>query len=311
MAEGESDVPFLLVIAVGLFVGALIGAMANVTPFQIVVFCAMLVDVAVWRQTHFSLFPFFILFGLFIGGIFGVLSNSIPWGVPIFFGIQMGAMVWRGSGTLGSSGGISLVTIPLYTILSIGLFYNNTYADFCILNGADVCNEPANWVKGFPTIWAGCVSTCSLTPFSILGSSIFSSFINSAATGDYVGLITGFFTGTQSIFGGGFFQLISTILVLAAGIVLVMIGLGIGFSAQLLASGFGITINEAGTRFAQSFGIGLIIWSVVFGAFGGWFSVFGSGLTWGGVFSTTMVILFATASFYGFYIQGKQTTGGT
>jgi hypothetical protein len=285
--------------------------MANVTPFQIVLVCAMMVDVAVWRQTHFSLFPFFILFGLFLGGIFGTMSNSIPWGVPLFFAIQMGVMLWRSNGSFGSSGGLSLITIPLYIILSIGLFYNNAYADFCLnsSNGLDVCNEPANWVKGFPTIWAGCVSSCQLTSFSIFGSSVFSTFINSAAKGDYVGLITSFFAGAQSGFGGNFFQVVSTLVTLTAGIVLVLLGLGIGINASVLASGLGITINEAGTRFAQSMGIGLIMWSIVFGAFGGWFSAFGSGLTWGGVFSTSMTILFATAVFYGLYVQGKEITG--
>lgn len=292
-----------------MFEGSVIGAMANTVPFQVVLACAMVVSLMVWRSQKSSFFIFTILFSGMIGGGFGALAKIIPWGFTIFFGIQLVVYFWRtGSGT-GNGGSLpALIAIPFYIFISVGLFYNNSYADFCLLNGIDVCSNPANWVNGFPTIWAGCINTCAITPLSFLGSSVFSSFVLAATNADYVGLITSFFTGVQSSIGS-ILQFIITIVSLTVGVILLMIGLGIGFSASVLASGFGITVNEAGTRFAQSFGTGLIMWSIVYGVFGGWLTAFGGGLSWGGVFSASLVVFFATMVFYGLYVQGK-TVGG-
>ena len=310
MSEEADSSPLILAVTVGMFEGSLIGAMANTVPMQVVIVMAMMVSLVIWRAQRVSFFVFTVLLSGVVGGAFGSLGQIIPWGFTEFMMIQLVVYFWR-SGSFGLPGGgglVSMIAIPFYIMISVGIFYNGAYPDFCFqqVTGGhiDVCANPGQWVNGFPTIWAGCVSTCSITSFSIFGSSIFSNFISSAAQGDYVGMITGLFTGSQTGLGGilGF---ISTILTFTIGLVLVLLGLGIGFNASALASGFGIQINEAGTRFAQSFGVGLIMWSLVFGGFQGWFSAFGTGFTWGSVFGTSLIIFFATMVFYGYYIQGK------
>lgn len=298
----DNSPTFVLLIALGLWEGAIIGAMANVTPFQVVLACSMLLSVAVWRQIRVSFFALFVLLGTLGGAAFGSLSNIMPWGVTLFVAIQLVVYLWKmggGASGIGSVG--SLVTVPLYVIISVGLFYNNSYPDFCLNNTIDVCANVGSWVNGFPTIWQGCISTCSPTAFTFFGSSIFSTFIQAAMNGDYIGMIIGLFTGPQTVITG---------LSLVFGTILLLIGLGIGFTANVLATGIGIQVNEAGTRAAQSFGVVLIMWGIVYGAFGGWFGGFGSGLSWGGVFSTSLIILFATMVFYGGYIQGKNIGGG-
>jgi hypothetical protein len=310
------DEPLILVLTLGIFCGAFVGAMANVTPFPLVMASAMLLSVVVWQQRRPALFPLMLMMGLFFGGLFGLWGGLIPYGFALFMGIQIAMTFWKMGGRSSSGSAPSMLAIPLYVIFSVGIFYNNTYQDFCqVFNASgasliDVCNEPANWVKGFPTVYAGCVNDCTISAFSLLGSSVFSIFINSAAKGDYIGLLSALFTGSQSSIGN-IFQILTTILTLTVGVILLLVGLGIGFSASILASGLGVTVNEAGTRFAQSFGITLIIWSVVFGAFGGLFSAFGdaASLTWGGVFATSMIVLFATMVFYGGYQQGKTGVG--
>ena len=187
----DNSEAFILVASIGLFEGSLIGAMANVMPFQVVLACAAFMSLTVWRQSKVSFFPLMILVGGLAASGLGSMSNIIPWGMALFFAVQIPVYAWKsGSGASGLSNIPSLITVPFYIIISVGLFYGSSYSDFCIVNGNDVCSDPANWVRGFPTIWAGCVNTCVITPFTLLKASVFSSFINSAATGDYVGFVT-------------------------------------------------------------------------------------------------------------------------
>lgn len=64
-----------------------------------------------------------------------------------------------------------------------------------------------------------------------------------------------------------------------AGLLLLIIGLGLGFSGGALTFNFSVTPNSQGTRFAQIAGISLLIWIPLFSEFGGW--ILGSGLLWG------------------------------
>ena len=304
-ALGDSE-EFILMVAIGAFEGSFIGAMANVMPFQVVMGLAMMVSLLVWRSQKSSFYIAVIMAAAVTGGGFGAIGGIIPWGFSIFFAIQLVVYLWRTGSSAGAGSLPSLIAVPFYIFISVALFYNNAYADFCFIYpgvGAhvDVCQNTSAWVNGFPTIWAGCVNTCNITPLSFLGSSVFSNFIQAATTGDYIGLISGLFAPSA--------QTVITGLTLIFGTLLLLVGLGIGFSANVLASGLGITVNEAGTRAAQSFGITLIMWSIFFGGFGGWFTAFGTGLNWGGVLSTSLIVFLATMVFYGAYVQGRTISG--
>lgn len=175
-----------------------------------------------------------------------------------------------------------LIYVPLLLLITMGLFYNFTYADMCQVSGKDVCANPVAWVNGNPTSYNGCVVDCAVTPINFLTSSPFS-FL---ATGDIIGFVTAFFSSPQSVI---------SVLSLFAGVVLLLMGLGIGFSAQALASGASIQFNEQGTRLAQSFGIGLILWGAISTAFGGWFNAFGFGL---GLILNVLLLMLYTVGLY-------------
>ncbi len=294
----DNSPTFILITSIGLFLGSIIGAMANVMPFQVVLACAIFVDVIMWRQQHVSFFVFFLLAGITTAGVVGVTANAIPWGIPLFFAIQLVVYAWKTGGSVGGTL-ISTIAVPVYIIISVGLFYNNTYNDFCMANSVDVCANVGSWQFGFPTVWAGCVTTCQFSVLSVFGSSIFSTFIQASLNGDFVGMI-------QALFIPSFQSTISFISLLI-GLAMLAIGLGVGMTAVT----FGFTINDEGTRLSQSMGITLIMWSLSYGAFGKWFFAFGTGATWGGVFSVSLTVFFAVMIFWGGYIQGKNVIGTT
>src|SRR5947209_2461150 len=186
---------------------------------------------------------------------------------------------------------LDLVVIPLLIISIVGIFYLGTYPDFCIVNGNDVCANPANWTNGVPTQWQGCQTTCSLVSNSFFQGTIFGFLV----TGDFVGFVKAFFNPSA--------QTAISVLSLVAGLVLLVIGLGIGFGAQALASGATFQVNDQGTKLAQSFGINLVIWGVIFGLFGGWIGTLGFG------FSLLVSVLFTTTFVYGAWQQARSQWG--
>ena len=193
--------------------------------------------------------------------------------------------------TFSRDSALDLVVIPLLVISVVGVFYLGTYPDFCIVSGNDVCANPANWTNGVPTQWQGCQTTCSFSPISFFKGTIFG-FL---ATGDFIGFVQSFFAPSA--------QTAISVLSLVAGVVLLIIGLGIGFSAQALATGASFQVNEQGTKLAQAFGINLILWGVIFGLFGGWIGTLGFG------FSLLVSVLFTTIIVYGTWQQARSQWG--
>lgn len=298
----------MTVIFLGLFVGSIIAGMADVMPYQFILFAVIGLVITAWVEHDSSLATLAIEAGLLVGGIGGAMSATLSFGVALVVAIVLVITVIKSTGTLGNRTATigNLVILPLLAIFAAGMFYNFSYVDFCtggVMGGADVCANPATWLNGYPTNWTGCISTCGISAFSIFGSSIFSNFIASgaASNGDYVGLMLSLFNiAIQSPL-----PTIATVLSIAIGTVLVLLSLGIGVSGNVLATGLGITINEAGTRLAQSYGIGLIIWGLIFAGFGFWTTAVFQG-TFGLALGATLLIGFATAYFYGLYLQGKE-----
>lgn len=305
MARDSSDFFFLAIL--GLWIGAMSGAMADVLPYQIWLMLTILLAIAAWRIQGDLVFHHIVMVFLIIGSFLGSIGNIIPYGVFIFLSIIEAILAWRdGSGTMQRSSLNSMIGIPFLLIISVGMFVNFTYADFCgvVSPGVsgDVCADPGNWVHGFPTIWSGCFQDCGLSPANFFANSIISVFITAAETGNhnYLGLIQAFFnSASQSS------SVILTIITITIGAMLLLLGLGVGFTGQLLASGFGITVDDAGTRQAQSMGIGLILFGALFGNFGVW--MLGSfGGKFGITFGISFLVFMFTMVFYGLYIQGKE-----
>ena len=172
------------------------------------------------------------------------MSGQIPWGVPLLSVVCVGIMLFRGRGSSTPGQTVnSLIILPIMIIALGGIFYNFTYPDFCIVNMTDVCSNPAAWVNGFPTAYTGCVSDCVITLFSLLGSTPFSAFLLAGANGDYLGLFASMFLSNA--------QTPVSIIAFIAGSIFIFLGSGIGVN---ILAGSGFTINEAGTRFFQSFG---------------------------------------------------------
>ena len=191
-----------------------------------------------------------------------------------------------------------MILVPLLLIAVGGLFYNFTYPDFCLVGTHDVCANVANWVNGQPTIWAGCVTTCGFSVFNVFGSSILSNFVLAAGTGDYLALLGAFLTTVTSLPG------LLGMVALAMSAVFIVLGSGLSFSGEVVATGFSVGANEAGTRFYQSIGITLLVFSIVYFAFGGWMlNMFGTGF--GLVGGLGLFTLLVTMVFYGAYHQGK------
>ncbi len=91
------------------------------------------------------------------------------------------------------------------------------------------------------------------------------------------------------------------------GIILFLLAMGIGFNAQALATGLGITVDSQGTRLAQILAIGLISFSFLFSEFGSWIITSGFNL---GIDIMIPVIL-AGSFFFGIYDMVGTTSGTT
>lgn len=90
---------------------------------------------------------------------------------------------------------------------------------------------------------------------------------------------------------------IGTFFGFVSGIILFVMSFGIGFAAGAFSNSFQFSSNEAGTRLAQTLGLGLLIWSPMFSEFGTWFNVFTLGL------STIVSLLITIVFFFGIYWQ--------
>jgi hypothetical protein len=164
------------------------------------------------------------------------------------------------------------IFFPLALNVMVGLFFNLTAGDI----------NPLGTFLGQGG-WQGCVDTCNITTFNIFSGSIFEALF----TGDYTGFISNLFTSSQSAV---------SFLSITAGLVLVLIGLGIGGAFSFLGSGFSFNVNEAGTRLAQTVGVGLLLWGSVTALFGGWQDVLGFGV--GLTLNITLITMFVLGLFF-------------
>ena len=82
---------------------------------------------------------------------------------------------------------------------------------------------------------------------------------------------------------------------IAGALILLVLSLGIGFSATFLASGTSATPNPQGTKLAQVIGFALLIWLPFYSEFGTWFGSLG---TFGTVLGTVFTTIFCVAIYW-------------
>ena len=294
----DRELMFLAV--VGLWVGSVVGAMAQIVPYSMVLLLGMGMALLAWRQEG-SADSLMVMVGLLIGSLFGNMGSIMPYGVTIFLAVVTAAMVWRSQGGSLSSSPTTTVALILFLIVAVGFLWSGTYLDFCnpqLVLAYNACLNPG--ASGYITAWAGCVNDCAITPFTFLGTSPLA-FL---ASGNLIGFIQSFFQiGSQSpvSFVAGF-------ITIAAALVFLLLGTGLGINLQvLIGTGGGVQPNMQGTRLFQALGTGLLIWSAVttfiFG-FGAIFSYIGFGLG-GGVGGGAIYIMFVTLYTYELYEQGR------
>ena len=75
------------------------------------------------------------------------------------------------------------------------------------------------------------------------------------------------------------------------GALLLFLGIGLAITSAVI----GFSINAQGTKLAQVFGFGLIVWSFIYGEFGSWLSVFTLGI------GTIVFVMFTASFFLGLY----------
>lgn len=288
---------FIYVGLLGLWVGAIVGSMAQVIPYQVDILLTMALAVVIWIPAQATFNEYLLTAGVGAAGVLGALTSYIPWGVGFCSFILFAILLWRSFGIgYGRIRSVSqLILIPLFVLLFTAVFYNLSYVDFCqagVIGGSNYCTNIAGWSSGYATNYAGCISTCTFTTFSLFGSSAFANFF---ATGNFVSLFTAFLTAPTGIVSILSFILGAVLLLLATGI-------GVSFGGSILATGGsgGIQENPQGTKMAQSLGVGLIVYGAISAAFGFWFSIFGA-------LSIFFSVLFPVAVFYGYYQQGNQT----
>jgi hypothetical protein len=312
-----ADREYIFVVVLGLWIGALIGAMAQIVPYGLFLLSAIVVSVLAFRQDGSSSL-IVILVGLLAGSAFGSMSSVVPFGVTIFLALTLAVMLWKTQGGgMSIAGPTSAIALVLYIIVSVGFLFNGTNLDFCnptLTVGFNACLNPSS--SGYITAYQGCINNCAITAFTFLGNSPLAFLL----TGDFVGFITSLFTGAQSAFNGGnagnfFWSIIAGIVTAVTGAILVFLGSGIGIQASVVASGGSLTPNEAGTRTAQSFGIGLLLWSALttlifgFGQFFGYLGFgLGSGTGVGAAGGGAIYITFLMYYVYQLYLQGKTIT---
>jgi hypothetical protein len=315
--QADREVIFLCL--VGLFIGSLVGAMAQIVPYAFVLLSGMTVALMGWRQEG-GFDVILVMIGLLIGTLFGAMAAVIPFGVAIFVGCVLAIMIWRTQG-VAEGGPTSTLTMVLFIMISVGFLWSGTYQDFCNpanVPGFNACLTPG--VSGYITAYQGCVNDCSITAFTFLGNSPFAYLL----TGDFTGFISQFIGGFAGVPGGvagqtvinwsSLFSILGALVTFAIGILLFILGSGIGvqINGEVLASGAGAAITpvDSGTRLYQSLGIGLILWgSVTFTLAGStaWFGYIGFGLGNLGVVVGfgALYIMFITVFTFELYRQAK------
>jgi hypothetical protein len=113
----------------------------------------------------------------------------------------------------------------------------------------------------------GCASGCSLSTINFLPDG--NPFSRLLKYGDFFGFVTGWFSSPQTGL---------SILSIAIGVILIVMGLQLNIDMTILGSGIKIGTGTQGARLAQSFGIGLLMWGLVTSIFTGWFDNLGFGL---------------------------------
>ena len=170
--------------------------------------------------------------------------------------------------------------------MTFPLTFTSVYWDGSFSSTAD----PSSWTIFSLASYNYLTADC--TPFSTnatdIQQMICSNFVApvTSTTSTTVGSLVNF----SSV--GLFFQLI-------AGFILLIMSLGIGGSAQAIATGFSFIPNDQGTKFAQLLGIGLIMWVVIQSEFSAWLSSSFIGFGIGSMMAIILEIMF----FVGIYWQ--------
>jgi hypothetical protein len=109
-----------------------------------------------------------------------------------------------------------------------------------------------------------------------------------------LGLLLDFLTGKwqqlfQNLFGAitnptTLWALFQTYISIGVGTAMIILGIGLGFGIQIVATGFEITgANEQGSKLFQCIGLGMLLWGITEAALGGWETVFDTGFKWPGL----------------------------
>lgn len=291
----------------GLFIGSLVGAMAQIVPYAIVLLSGVTMALMAWRQEG-GFDVILVMIGMLIGAWFGVMAAVIPIGVAIFVSIIVAVMLWRTQG-VADGGPTSTLTMVLFIMVGVGFLWSGSYQDFCNpqnLPGFDACLNPG--VSGYITAYQGCINDCTVTTFTFLGNSPFGYLLS----GNFVGFIYSFYNPSlQTPFSfGSIFDVVSSLISFAVGAILLVLGSGIGVEAQAATIGGQISPDDSGTRLFQSMGIGLLIWGAVTFFLAGstaWFNYIGFGLGEVGGFASAgaIYLMFITIYTYELYRQAK------
>lgn len=309
MLSDRFDQGLIFLAVVGLFIGSLIGAMAQIVPYGLIILTAVGMSLLAWRLEG-DIDTVLVMVGMLIGSLFGNMASVIPYGVTLFLGALLAVMIWRTQGSGPAlAGPTSTIGLILFMVVSVGLLWNGTYQDFCnpnFITGFDACLTPG--ASGYITAWQGCVTTCTINAVNVFGNSPFAYLIS----GDFVGFVSAFFSGSQSAFNLGSLGALGSLVTFAIGAILLVLGSGIGVSlgAEALTAGLtaGIQPNDAGSRVFQSLGISWILWAFATGIAlsGGWFQYVGFGLGSATVGAGDLIylMLFTVYTFEA-YRQGK------
>lgn len=267
----------------GLALGLTFGSMSNTIPLMYAVLGWLIFVFAIWRGMSVLSFS---MYGMTLGAIIGAMANIVPYSFVVlsYEGIFLTLMIKPNQEIKPTT----WIVTPLILTVIGGLAFAPYNQDFINLNAQ---------VNGFSDNWQGCQTSCFPGPANLIISLFTLGIFSPLLSGDIVGFFTGIFqSGASGIFG---------FLAIIAGVILTFLSLGIGGGFQAVASGLNFTVNEQGTRLAQSMAITFLAFGLVNLYFGRWFSILGGG--WFGL-ETVLPVVYATITFYGGYLQGKTIT---
>lgn len=230
------------------------------------------------------------------------LQGAFGYTMFVYINIGVGGCIngnWLGSVTnssLGTQGAASSICLRQYVIpsgcLTTSCITAVTMNASCVITGDFPATLYANPVKSM---------TCTSLVVTTTDVDLQGSGLTNGAAGPFT-----------SSFNGG---TILTFLLGLIGVALVLfVGLGLGGSigGSVIATGgsVGITTNPQGSKLAQTFGIGLLIWAPLYSEFNTWFS---SGyLPYGldGLIGIISIVLIA-AFFIGTFLVSQSGTAGS